>query len=91
MTPNAFCSEKQINPDLPYSGIIRVGVVDHQLAAGPGAADGDPRVVIAWLGVCSTDAALSVHIVTWGVRVKHSRPVTQTEDPDVADASSLLP
>ena len=66
MTPIVFCSENKDNPDLPYSGIIRVGVVDHQLAAGPGAADGDPRVVIAGLGVCPTDAALSVHIVSWG-------------------------
>ena len=56
------------NTDLPYPGIVRLGVVDHQLTAGPGAADGDPRVVSAGLGVCSTDAALRVHLVAGGGR-----------------------
>ena len=54
------------NTDLPYPGIVRLGVVDHQLAGGPGAADGDPGIVSTGLRVCSTDTALSVHLVASG-------------------------
>ena len=54
------------NNCLPYPGIVRLRVVDHQLAGGPGAADGDPGVVSTWLGVCSTDTALSIHLMSCG-------------------------
>lgn len=53
----------------PYSSVIRVRIADPQAATVHGAGDGDPRLVLALLGLAplaSAGAALEVHVVAGG-------------------------